>query len=230
LIDNFPGHDSFDPSLPIGVLTITDEVLATRVMGPDSDRPGFGLALATSGLSQTGSDCGQVSSNSDDSNTNAAAFYGACFRYYQPSQNDSSPNWKWRQLFSTGSAHGGNFSHDLEATHNRTQVTGPNQDLDHWKPSGSLPYSSCTTRTDTLAVEVPGVSASASDSYDICPDRYGMTFLDLVPDKYWYGWNGGLNCGPAPCTYIGNAGGYSAKIPQNGTWQHTQVIGISWGL
>jgi hypothetical protein len=227
LFDNFPGHESYNPDLPIGILVQSTEASALMA-SPSGSRPDHRLYLSSSGVSQTGSDCGQLSSNSNNSNTTDAAFYAVCYRYYKPSGGDSSPDFKWRQLFSTGSAHGGNSSHHLLATYNRTQVLDTGN-LDDWKPSGSKSYSSCTTRQDSLSIVGPGFSVTISDTYDICPDKYGLQFLDLPTDKFWYGWNGDKGCGGGSCDYIGNAGGYSAKIPENDTWSHSQVMGISWG-
>jgi len=226
---NFPGQDSFDPSLPIGILVRNAEgaaAISARTLVPGR---GQVPRLSTSGLSQTGSACDQLSSNTDNSNTTSAAFYAVCYRYYKPVNGDSSATYKWRQMFSTGSAHGGNFNHQLHTTYNRTTVLDSGN-LDDWDPAGGWNVGNCVTKTVTLGADGAGFTASASEGVTFCSDYFGVQYLDLPTDKFNYGWNGDLGCGGGGCFYIENAGGYNAKIPEADTWQHTEVMGIAWGL
>ncbi len=222
LSGNFPGTRAYDPALPIGVLVRPAAAVRTAALEPP-----------TPGLVQTGSLCLQVSSNSDNRNTTGAAFYAACYRYYRPAGGDTSRRWSWRQVFETGSGHGGNFSHHLAQTRNHARLDGATL-LDDWSPASTVSYSACGYTTVTLGASGSGFSGSVSSGFQVCPDTFGIQFIDATgsgtrghPTLQW-GWDGNKGCGGGTCSYVGNAGGYQAKFPQGGRFEHHESIGIRW--
>jgi hypothetical protein len=221
LMANFPSDAAFRPDLPVGILRKDAFQPAGKAVLSVPE-------LSSSGLVQTGSNCGQLSSNSDNSNTTGAAFYAACYRYYKPSNGDGSPQYKWRQMFSTGSAHGGNFNHHLTLTANNTQTLSTGI-LDDWRPNGTTTPSACVDKTISWGISGNGFSATVSDTFTICPDAFGPQGIDQPTGVFKYGWNGSKGCGGGTCSYIGTSGGYQSKVPQNDTWVHQEVMGIAWG-
>jgi hypothetical protein len=226
LVVNSPGTASYDPSLPIGVLSI-DQVpqssSSTRL--PAISHPGFEL-VASSVL--------EVASNANNNDGPDAAWAAVAFKFYKPRNGDADPNFNYRTLFASGSTHGGNSDHLLYESRlrNRINVSGPaTQELIGWKPTSTRNISGTTdTFTITLTSGAPGVTASASETITVWKDSYGPFFID--PDtRFDWGYshsNPGKGCGGSPCDYIGHAGGSEFKYrPADGYAKRVQVR-ICW--
>jgi hypothetical protein len=238
LVGNFPDSDTFDASLPIGILTLPAAQAAALRSAPSSPGPSFGAlrrllsARASSGLTYIGGStiCLQVSSNDDNSNTTGAAFYATCWDRYKPTNGDNSSTYNYRVVWSSsGSAHGGNFSHHLDTARNKINY-GSNNNLIKWRPDDSTGYSDPITITVGLTLIGNGVSGSISSTFKIYPDRYGIQYIDLPSDQYWFGWQGDKGCGGGSCDYIGIRGGSEEQYLQSGSVSYTVAVYIHWHL
>lgn len=225
LMSNLPGTGDYVSTLPIGILTIGPVVAETAEVHAIK-----ASTLTTSGLTQTSSVCGTATSDGTAANSSGEAWYSACYRFYQPTASDTSPTYKWRQVFATGSAHGGDVFHHLQQTRNHTWLNNDGAIYDDWDPTGSTPYSACQNQTVTMAASGPGFSVSATQEITVCPDSYGLQFFDPVgnPAKLQWGWDGDKGCGGGNCSYVGTAGGFSARIGQNQTFSAQTNVGITW--
>ncbi len=213
LFPNFPGEAGYDSSMPTGFL-----------VEPDSDT----APDAVSGLTAiSGSKrCGQVSSNSDNSNSGTAAFYATCSNRYKPNNPPGGSTIYRVVWFQSGSAHGGDWLHHLMTASARDHVLA-SYGLDVWSPDDSQPYSDPTTITATLSADIPGGSASISQTFRVYPDKFGVQYLSIPGSRYYYGWDGDKGCGGGSCQYIGIHGGfqfsYIGTYPDYNQWVH-----ISW--
>lgn len=243
LVANFPGNDTYNSSLPIGILTLPPSQASAWHVGPSgvtssarspSDRtvasraPAAAPSTSTSGLTCIcATVCAQASSNSDGSNTTGAAFFATCWDRYKFS--DSSNTYNYRLVWSSsGSAHGGNFSHHLDQAQNQTDYEGSSNNLTNWSPDQSQPYSSCQQVTVGLGLTGAGVNASISSTFNVCPDRFGIQFVDLPSDRYYFGWEGNKGCGGGSCDYIGIAGGSEDQILSGSLISYNNFAHIAW--
>lgn len=227
LVSNLPGTGEYVATLPIGILAVDPAIAASPKVHPIGSP-----SLSTDGLTQTSAVCGTATSDGTAANSSGEAWYSACYRFYKPTANDTSPTYKWRQVFATGSAHGGNFNHHLLQTRNHVWLNDGEAIYDDWDPTGSTPYSACQTQTVTMAAGGPGFTVSASQQITVCPDSYGLQFFDPAgnPPKIQWGWDGNKGCGAGNCSYVGTAGGFSARVGQNQTFSAHTNVGITWGL
>jgi hypothetical protein len=236
LLGNFPGTGDYNPDLPVGVLYVPNGISA-ETTAASLTRVGarqFEPLQSSSGLTQISSVCDTASSDGTDANSNGEAWYHACFRTYKPTNGDSSNVYKWRQVFATGSGHGGFYLHRLDQTRNHTWLNNSGAMYDDWWPTGTTPYSACRSVSQNVGVSGAGFSASVSESWTVCPDSFGLQAFNPTgsPPKFQWGWNGRKHCGsgpfdrPANCSYIGNFGGFSARIGEGQTFSAHTSVGI----
>lgn len=235
LVQNYPGVEGYDPSLPTGLLVDETGELADDQMEGVAARADGPRAADTSGLTQIGSECFALTTDPGGNvNNSSHASYQACYRWYKPASGDSSDTWKWRQVWLTGSGHGGNTTHKLRQTRNHTWLNN-NGTYDDYKPINTTAVpedSGCITKTLTLGVQGSGFEASLSESFEICPSTFGPQHVDLLgsPPKFQFGWDGNKGCGGGNCSWIGNAGGFQGKWRETATFSFHRSIGLKWGI
>lgn len=131
---NFPSDATYDPTLPIGILTTGPGVeLMTLRSGSHLLQRGRDLVpyLSTSGLTLLATHVLEVASNDTNSNESDDAYAAVAFRFYKPSARDSDRTYDYRELYGTGSAHGGNLLRRLTEARLRNRLVSP--------PSGPRP-------------------------------------------------------------------------------------------
>lgn len=218
---NQPGVDGFDPSLPVGILTSLPTVGGQLRAAPSSWRQ---PRLSTSGLTLISQATLQVSSNSDNSNTDGAAFAAASFKFYKLTAGESDPNYDYRIMYDTGSGHGGNLTHYLDDVVQRNRLTKPNMTFTAWEPLDTYTTTDPSRQiTLTITTEAPGSSASVSHTFTFLKDKYGPRYFDRYT-RFDYGWDGRIGC----CDYTGFAGGSEFKYPQGGSYGKRWQLQICW--
>ncbi|GIU99488.1 MAG: hypothetical protein KatS3mg014_1104 [Actinomycetota bacterium] len=128
--------------------------------------------LSTSGLTLLATHVLEVASNDTDSNGSDDAYAAVAFKFYEPSARDSDRTYDDRELYGTGSAHGGNWLRRLTEARLRNRLVSPpgGQTFVEWAPRATKTLDSGSqTITVTLTSVAPGIRASVSHPFTIRP-------------------------------------------------------------
>lgn len=229
---NFPGDEDYQTTLPTGILVNGSPPGGRPNHAPRQEEgEGPGIQLSTSGLSVLGTRVLVAGSHPDSIDDPNHAYMVASLKTYRYTNPDSDPNWNYRVVYSTGSAHGGNSTHHITwAEHRNALKNMPSGYLPtEWEPTSTEELGSGSERlTVTLSVTAPGVSGSASHTFTIYPALYGPFEVKPNINLFAHGWRGDKVCGGTPCQWIGAGGGSEFKYAQGGSYTLYKQIRICW--